>query len=51
MVNDGDTMEWNLFTYRDLWEWIDSPHEVLPIVPGPVQSLLPLYFGQQWPNI
>ena len=40
-------LRWNLFTYRDLWEWIDNPHDVLPIVPGPVQSLLPLRFGQQ----
>ena len=40
-------LRWNLFTYRDLWEWIDNPHEVLPLVPGPVQNLLPLRFGQQ----
>lgn len=40
-------LRWNLFTYRDLWEWIDNPYDVLPIVPGPVQSLLPLRFGQQ----
>lgn len=34
-------LRWNLFTYRDLWEWIDHPFDVLPIVPEPVQYLLP----------
>ena len=33
-------LRWNLFTYRDLWEWIDHPFDVLPIVPRPVQHLL-----------
>ena len=23
-------LSWNLFTYRDLWEWIDNPFDVLP---------------------
>lgn len=35
-------LRWNLFTYRDLWEWIDSPFDVLPIEPKSVQYLLPL---------
>jgi hypothetical protein len=35
-------LRWNLFTYRDLWEWIDHPFDVLPIQPKPVQHLLPL---------
>ena len=35
-------LRWNLFTYRDLWEWIDSPFDVLPLVPEPVQYTLPL---------
>lgn len=35
-------LRWNLFTYRDLWQWIDSPFEVLPIEPEPVQYSLPL---------
>jgi hypothetical protein len=35
-------LRWNLFTYRDLWEWIDHPFNVLPIQPKPVQHLLPL---------
>ena len=34
-------LRWNLFTYRDLWEWIDKPFDVLPITAGPVQYLLP----------
>ena len=33
-------LRWNLFTYRDLWEWIDHPFEVLPIQPMPVQHVL-----------
>ena len=34
-------LRWNLFTYRDLWDWIDNPFDVLPDNPGPVQDLLP----------
>ena len=34
-------LRWNLFTYRDLWEWIDHPFDVLPITPESVQNLLP----------
>jgi Transposase DDE domain/Domain of unknown function (DUF4372) len=30
-------LRWNLFTYRDLWEWVDRPFDVLPVVPEPVQ--------------
>jgi len=26
-------LRWNLFTYRNLWHWIDRPFDVLPIVP------------------
>jgi len=40
-------LRWNLFTYRDLWEWIDRPFDVLPFQQGPVQY--PLWipgFGQ-----
>jgi len=41
-------LRWNLFTYRDLWEWIDRPFETLPMEPGLVQDLLPLPgLGQQ----
>jgi hypothetical protein len=35
-------LRWNLFTYRDLWQWIDNPFDILPLQPGPVQDLLPL---------
>jgi IS4 transposase len=31
----------NLFTYRDLWDWIDSPFETVPIAPKSVQKPLP----------
>ncbi len=34
-------LRWNLFTYRDLWEWIDNPFDVLPVNPESVQYLLP----------
>ena len=34
-------LRWNLFTYRDLWEWIDHPFDVLPIRPESVQNPLP----------
>ncbi len=27
-------LRYNLFTYRDLWAWIDSPFEVPPVVPA-----------------
>jgi IS4 transposase len=35
-------LRWNLFTYRDLWDWIDKPFDVLPIAPHSVQLPLPL---------
>lgn len=35
-------LRWNLFTYRNLWEWIDKPFEVLPLGPESVQYELPL---------
>jgi len=37
----------NLFTYRDLREWLDDPFGKPPLVPeGPKQKILP-HFGQQ----
>ena len=36
-------LRWNLFTYRDLWEWIDKPFDVLPMQEQPVQYHLPLH--------
>jgi hypothetical protein len=45
-------LRWNLFTYRDLWEWIDNPFEILPIKPQPVQYVLSLPgFGQHQSKI
>jgi len=40
-------LRWNLFTYRDLWDWIDDPYQTPPQIPQPVQEqrLLP-GFGQ-----
>jgi len=35
-------LRWNLFTYRDLWAWIDEPFDTLPIEPKLVQQQLPL---------
>jgi hypothetical protein len=32
----------NLFTYRDLMEWLNNPFNLEPIVPAPEQLLLPL---------
>ena len=40
-------LRWNLFTYRDLWDWIDNPFDILPVVPESVQIQLPIPgFGQ-----
>ena len=37
-------LRWNLFTYRNLWEWLDDPFQVPPPEPEPVQQPLPLRF-------
>jgi len=34
-------LRWNLFSYKDLWEWINKPFEVLPEIPLPLQMELP----------
>ena len=41
-------LRWNLFTYRDLWDWIDDPFlfPAAPPAPDLVQGFLP-GFGQQ----
>jgi len=36
-------LRWNLFTYRDLWAWIDNPYETPPETAGPEQLLLPAW--------
>ena len=33
-------LRYNLFTYRDLWAWIDSPYEIPPMVPDGEQLAL-----------
>ena len=33
-------LRYNLFTYRDLWAWIDSPYEIPPLVPTGEQLAL-----------
>ena len=35
-------LRYNLFTYRDLWAWINSPYEVPPVVPVGEQLALAL---------
>ena len=30
-------LRWNLFSYRDLWKWLDHPFETPPVVVGPTQ--------------
>jgi len=35
-------LRYNLFTYRDLWTWIDSPYETPPVVPTGEQLALAL---------
>ncbi len=41
-------LHWNLFTYRDLWLWIDDPFMVPPQPPPAPQLVIPLMgFGQQ----
>ena len=35
-------LRWNLFTYRDLWTWLDDPFETPPLPPTPEQLLLRL---------
>jgi hypothetical protein len=40
-------LRWNLFTYRNLWEWIDKPFETKPFIPESVQYPIPFRgFGQ-----
>jgi len=34
-------LRWNLFTYRDLWEWMDDPFETPPLSSLPQQLVLP----------
>ncbi len=41
-------LRWNLFTYKDLWKWIDQPFEEQLLEPAQIQCDLPFKgFGQQ----
>jgi len=41
-------LRWNLFTYRDLWAWLDDPFQTPPLEPPAQQLALPLPgLGQQ----
>jgi len=45
-------LRWSLFTYRDLWKWIDAPFLIPPVPPQSVQEQLLLPgLGQQSPYI
>jgi hypothetical protein len=35
-------LRWNLFTYRDLWTWLEDPFETPPLEPEPQQLALEL---------
>jgi len=35
-------LRWNLFTYKDLWAWINKPFETMGSSPQPVQLQLPI---------
>lgn len=35
-------LRWNLFSYRNLWKWIDRPFDTPPNIPEPVQMNLSL---------
>jgi hypothetical protein len=36
-------LRWNLFTYRDLWKWLDEPYETPPEISPPRQLSLPAF--------
>jgi hypothetical protein len=39
---------WNVFSYKELWNWLDNPFESPPPEPESAQPLLPRFnFGQQ----
>jgi len=35
-------LRWNLFMYRNLWDWLDRPEDTPPLEPPPSQLPLPL---------
>jgi len=47
LSNLASMLRLNLFTYRDLNDWLHDPYNTPPLVPGPEQMALPLPgFGQ-----
>ena len=34
-------LRWNLFTYRNLWHWLDRPDDTPPLEPAPSQLAFP----------
>jgi hypothetical protein len=36
-------LRWNLFTYRDLWTWLENPFDTPPFTPNPTQLALELH--------
>jgi hypothetical protein len=34
-------LRWNLFTYRNLWDWLNRPEDTPPLEPAPSQLALP----------
>ena len=48
LSNLASLLRLNLFTYRDLENWLNDPFETPPLIPGPQQLALPLAgFGQE----
>lgn len=43
-------LRWNLFTYRDLWEWINRPYETPPIIPNSLPQLVLSWTAAVKPN-
>ena len=42
-------LRWNLFTYKDLWQWLKDPYELSPGSARQVQMLLPFQsFGRHY---
>ena len=35
-------LRWNLFTYRNLWQWLNRPEDTPPLEPAPTQLALPI---------
>ena len=40
LSNQATMLRLNLFTYRDLLDWLHNPFGTLPILPAPEQPLL-----------